>query len=402
MKNKVNLKKCLIRISLVIIAFLLTIVSINIYEYQKYITNYNNKLNAILSTIEEEYPNVSKTELIKILNSKENETSFIEDYGIKKDESIIEKNIINFKTFLVINIILVLIFTSLIIYLFLKYNKNKDKELENITKYIEEINHKNYKLNIDDNSEDELSILKNEIYKTTVMLNEQAENSLKDKINLKNSLSDISHQLKTPLTSILIMLDNIIDNPDMDKETRDEFIKDIKRDIVNINFLVQSLLKLSKFDSNTITFIKEETTLERIIEQAIENVSNLSDLKDITISKKYNSKRKISCDFMWQTEAITNIIKNALEHSHNSSEILIETEENNLYVEIKITNYGTEIDKKDIPHIFERFYKGKNLSPDSIGIGLSLSKTIIENDNGRVSVESEKGKGTTFIIKYFK
>ena len=141
---------------------------------------------------------------------------------------------------------------------FLKYNNSKDKKLKEITQYIEEINRKNYKLNIDDNTEDELSILKNEVYKTTIMLKEQAENSLNDKVNLKNSLSDISHQLKTPLTSITIMLDNIIDNPNMDQETRSEFIKDVKREITNINFLVQALLKLSKFDTNTIKFTNKE------------------------------------------------------------------------------------------------------------------------------------------------
>ena len=125
--------------------------------------------------------------------------------------------------------------------------------------------------------------MKNEVYKTTIMLKEQAENSLNDKVNLKNSLSDISHQLKTPLTSITIMLDNIIDNPNMDQETRSEFIKDVKREITNINFLVQALLKLSKFDTNTINFTKKEEKVVDILSTAIQNVSVLCDLKDIEI-----------------------------------------------------------------------------------------------------------------------
>lgn len=148
---------------------------------------------------------------------------------------------------------------------FLKYNKSKDKKLAEITRYIEEINNKNYKLDIDDNTEDELSILKNEIYKTTVMLKEVAENSRLDKANLKDSLSDISHQLKTPLTSITIMLDNILDNKDMDEDTRNDFIKDIKREIINVNFFVETLLKLSKLDANSIKFINKEEDIRKAI-----------------------------------------------------------------------------------------------------------------------------------------
>lgn len=400
MKNKIDLKNALTKILLIIIIFLILIVSLNIYEYKKYQIIYNNKINAVISKVEEKYPEITKDEIIEIINSKDETSKILQIYGLTENDTIIPENELTFKLLLIVNITLIILAITLIVFIFLKYNSKKDKELKNITKYIEQINNKNYKLDIDGMSEDELSILKNEIYKTTIMLKEQAENSQKDKVNLKNSLSDISHQLKTPLTSILIMLDNLIDNPEMDYSTRNEFIKSIKKDIININFLVQSLLKLSKFDSNTITFIKEETTTKEIIEKAVENVSNLSDLKNITINKKYKAKKKITCDYMWQTEAITNIIKNALEHSNNYSKILIETEENNLYSEIKITNYGTAIDKKDIPHIFERFYKGKNSSPDSIGIGLSLSKTIIENDNGRISVSSENDK-TTFTIKYF-
>lgn len=401
MKNKINLKNSLLKIFITVIIFVMSIILINIYEYQIYTSNYNDKLNSILMTVEEKYPNISKNDLIEILNSNNTTKSFIEEYGITKNESIINSNTSTFKNFLIINVFLILFFTILIIFIFLKYNKRKDHELDNITKYIEEINHKNYKLDIDENSEDELSILKNEIYKTTVMLNEQAENSLQDKINLKNSLQDISHQLKTPLTSINILLDNLIDNPDMDSATREDFIKQIKREITNITFLVQTILKLSKFESNTITFIKEEVSINKLIIETTKNVSSICDLKDIELKINNKCKNKISCDFKWQVEALTNILKNAIEYSNNGSTVLIECEDNNIYSEIKIKDFGVGMSKEDLLNIFKRFYKGKDSSKDSIGIGLSLAKAIIEKDNGRVVVESEKGQGTTFIIKYF-
>lgn len=401
MKNKINLKKTLLKILITIIIFLSSITIINIYEYYTYTSNYNSKLNSIIQTVHEEYPNISKNTLIKILNSSKQDNSFIEEYGISKNESIIKDNDKLLKKYLIINSVLILFFSILITLIFLKYNKRKDHELNNITKYIEEINHKNYKLNIDENSEDELSILKNEIYKTTVMLNEQAENSLKDKINIKKYLQDISHQLKTPLTSINILLDNLIDNPDMPKDTRDDFIMEIKREITNINFLVQNILRLSKFEANTIDFIEKETSIKEIINTSVKNVSNICDLKNIEIIINNKCKNKITCDFKWQVEALTNILKNAVEYSPNNSNVLVECSDNNLYSEIRIKDFGKGMSKEEQKNIFKRFYKGKDSSKDSIGIGLSLAKTIIEKDNGRVVVESKEEMGTTFIIKYF-
>ena len=249
-------------------------------------------------------------------------------------------------------------------------------------------------------TEDELSILKNEIYKTTVTLREAADNSNADKLNLKKSLEDISHQLKTPLTSILVMLDNIIDDPEMDAEVREEFIRSIKRETVNINFFVQAILKLSRFDSNTIHFIKEKIDLRALIDDIVQNVSALCDLRNITVAVEDECSAAIVCDRKWQTEAITNILKNSVDHSRDGGMVLIHCSQNTVYSMIEITDFGEGISEKDLPHIFERFYKGDNASPDGVGIGLALSKSIIEEDNGTVSVDSDSN-GTRFRIKYF-
>lgn len=403
MKNKIKLKKAITISIFIILIWTSIFVLFNIYQYKTYTNNFNNKIDAIINQIIKKYPDIEKHKIIEILNNEKTENSnILMDYGIDlKKDSIININDKYFNLFIMINIVILFLLCISLFIIFLEHNKLKDQELAEITKYIEEINKKNYKLNIDDNTEDELSILKNEIYKTTIMLKEQAENSMNDKINLKNSLSDISHQLKTPLTSINIMLDNIIDNPNMENKTRDEFIKDIKREITNINFLVQSLLKLSKLDSNTIKFINKDNKIIDILNEVVQNLSVLCDLKNIEIKIVGQEENTINCDRKWQVEALTNILKNSVEYSNVGKKIKVNYEKNKIYSQIEIIDNGKGIDKEDIGHIFERFYKGKNSSRDSVGIGLALAKTIIEKNNGVISVKSEIGKGTTFIIKYF-
>ena len=403
MSNKIELKKSII-ISLVItIIFSIFMAIINIYEYKEYTKNFNKNIASIIDVIQSKYPEISTDEIIGILNSEKiPQNNSLKKYGIdlEKNTVILENNKINNK-FIKIEIILLITTSTSLLIVFMLYERKQDKEIDKITKYLEAINDKNYTLKIDENSEEELSILKNELYKVTVMLRENASNTLKDKINLKRALEDISHQLKTPLTSILIILDNLIDNPEMDYQTRVEFLHDLKREATRIQSLIQSILKLSKFDSNTVQFIKQDIYLKQIIDEAIKNTGSLADLKNIKINVEGDKKIKLNCDLLWQIEAITNILKNCIEHSKENTQIDIKYNNNSVYSYITITDYGEGISKEDLPHIFERFYRGKNSSNESIGIGLSLSKTIIESNNGIVSVESNSDK-TTFIIKYFK
>ena len=402
MKNKIEFKKTITYSIVVIVIFNLIFLGFYNYQYRKYTYSFNEKINQIALAIRQKYPDIDKTEIVEILNNKSKNSDYLfSEYGIdlNKDSFVLE-NDNYFLKFLGLNLTLILALSVSLLFIFLKYNSSKDKQLKKITRYIEEINNKNYKLDIDENTEDELSILKNEIYKTTVMLKESAENSMQDKINLKDSLSDISHQLKTPLTSITIMLDNILETPNMDEITKTEFIKDIKRQIININFLVSSILKLSKLDACSINFINKEENIERIINYSINNVSALSDLKNVKINLNGNKESKIYCDFKWQVEAITNILKNCIEYYYENSKIDIFYEQNKMYSKVVIKDYGRGIEKKDLPHIFERFYKGKNSSSESVGIGLALSKSIIEKNNGYIIVDSEVNIGSTFTIKY--
>ena len=404
MKNKIELKKMCITSCIVIIIFLITF-SILIYkQYKTYTYNFNQKIAGIIDNVLEKYPDIEKREIVEILNSSDKTNNeILREYGIELDkDSVILENNTDFQKFIIIDINTLIVFILMLSIIFFKYNHSESKKINEITKYIEEINRGNYKLNIEENTEDELSILKNELYKITIMLKEVAENSQKDKTTLKDSLSDISHQIKTPITSILIMLDNILSDENMPEDIKKDFIKDIKREIINIKFLVESILKLSKIDSNSIKFIKKEVFIKDIINEAVKNVSMLSELKNIEIIVSGDDSIKTICDLKWQVEAITNILKNCIEHSYENKKIYINYNQNNMYTELKIEDNGTGIDAKDLPHIFERFYKGKNSSSDSVGIGLALSKSIIESNNGYIQVDSELNKGTTFIIKYLK
>lgn len=403
MKNKLRLKQYITSTLIVFICLFVMFLILNIYEYKTYTKNFNNKISAIVTLVKDRYPEITDKEIIEIINSnKQSDDSFFLKYGIDIDnKAVLLENDKSYHTFLIINMSFLIITIASLCILYFRYNYKRKNDIKDIIKYIEQINRRNYELEIDTISEDELSILKNEIYKTAVMLKEAALNSNKDKLNLKKSLEDISHQLKTPLTSILVLLDNLIDEPDMDSSIRNDFIIDIKRNVININFLVQALLKLSKFDANTVHFIKKENDLEMIVKEAIKNVSTLCDLRNINIKLNTLENAKVECDAKWQIEAITNIIKNAIEHSKDNSSIIINIDNNRVYSKIEVIDFGDGISKRDIKHIFERCYKGENATSNSIGIGLALAKTIIEEDKGTIAVESNESN-TKFTIKYFK
>lgn len=400
MKNKEKLKKFLIILSLYTIFIIFLTYSINKYEYQVYKDNFDTKITSIILKIKEDYPNITDEELYNILKSSKKDGKVLEQYSLTIDnKSLLKENDNKYQQFLVTNITIVFISTIFLIFLFLRFNAKKDREINKITKCLEEINKRNYKIDIEEMSEDELSILKNELYKVTIKLKEDAENSKQAKKDLKDTLADISHQLKTPITSVLIILDNIIDNPDMDKNTKEDFIRDIKRELLNINFLALNLLKLSKLDSNTVHFIKKEVSLDEIVTSSIKNIAPLCDLKNINIEKNISAHIKINCDLNWQVEALTNILKNCVEHSNENSKIEITASANKVYASMEIRDYGTGISPEDLPHIFERFYKGKDASFESVGIGLALAKKIIESNDGIIGVTSNN-QGTKFTIKY--
>lgn len=408
MINKTSIKQIIIPgIVLICIAILSFFIVITI-QNKKYEKIVNETISNFIDEIMEKYPETSEDDIIKILNDIENtneqkeKMKILKKYGYTNNLSYIKKLENEMYSNMKFNIVVICVFGILILTIVLIYNRKKEREIKKINKYLNEINNGNYELKIEENCEDELSKLKNELYKTTVLLRETAENREQEKINLSNSLADISHQIKTPLTSIRIMLDNIEENPDMDSKTREEFIEDISKQIEWISSLVISLLKLAKFDAGAIKMNDQEVNVKKLINHVLSNLAILLDIKNIKIEQKIDDDTIIKADYNWQLEALTNIIKNAIEHSNENGTIHIDVENNSVFVKIKIRDEGEGINKKDIKHIFDRFYKAKKSSENSIGIGLSLAKTIIEQENGYIKVDSEVDRGTTFEIKYLK
>lgn len=376
---------------------------INSLQYKKYLKTVNSKVNIIINEVIEKYPEVTEDDIMEILRSEETpQNNLLEKYGYDSDVAHIKELDKLIETNKKQNIIYIVVVELIALGIYIVYVISQEKKIKEINDYINGINNKNYTLKIEENNNSELSRLRNELYKTTVLLKETAELSVKEKENLSTAIADISHQLKTPLTSIRIMLDNIQDDPDMEKEVREDFLMEISKQIDWISSLVISLLKIAKFDAGTIKMENEEIHVQKLIDSVIGNLAILIELKEIEIITKIDEKAVFAADYKWQQEALTNILKNAIEHSNQKSKIYIEVENTSVFLKIKIRDEGQGISKIDQKHIFERFYKAKNSSENSIGIGLALAKTIIEKNNGYVKVDSEVGKGTTFEIKYLK
>ena len=398
MKEK-NHTKILILSSILLILFIIISAYFNIKQYKEYSTQANIKINNLMYLMKEK--GITDDEIFSILNN--NSEDIIHKYGIDINNDSILTNYNDIKSnYLKINILIIIIYTLINFIIYLYYHNKDRKKINEITNYIKEINRKNYYLDILDNNEDELSLLKNELYKITIMLKEQTENLKKDKINLKDSISDISHQLKTALTSISILLDNIIENPNMDKKTKDEFLYSIRKEVNNIQVLVQNLLKLSKFDADVVEFKNDKINVLNLLNKAVDRLEIIRELKNILININCDKKIYFNGDFTWEVEAISNILKNSIEYSNNNSSIDINVEDNPFYVKITIIDYGIGMNESDLKNIFKRFYKGENSTSSSVGIGLNLSKKIIEKDNGFIIASSIENSGTTFEIKYMK
>ncbi|WP_368652916.1 sensor histidine kinase [Ornithinibacillus sp. 4-3] len=297
-------------------------------------------------------------------------------------------------------VVIVAITSILLISAMLIFTNWRYRRIKQLSSYLRKISAGDYRLDVRDNHEGELSILKSDIYKVTKMLSDHQSLLQEDKIQLMDAISDISHQLKTPLTSMTVMTD-LLKQDNLPQEKRIEFVHHIQTQLERIEWLVSSLLTLSKIDAGAIQFKEDPIYVKDIIDSLLDSLAIPIEIKELDININGSETASFQGDEKWTKEALLNIMKNNIEHLAEGGKISISFEENPLYTEIVIRDNGQGISKEDLPYIFKRFYRGKNANENSVGIGLAIAHQIITKQNGAIDVTSQAGIGTTFHVKLY-
>ena len=315
--------------------------------------------------------------------------------GITFIMSIVAFNINVFAGFLLVlnNLILTVVIMSI--------DKKRFEKISKLTETVDMILHSNEFIVLEDNEEGEFAILESEIRKMTVRIREGAYLLQKEKIYLTDSIADISHQLRTPLTTINLLM-SFLQKRELSNVDRIKYVAEINSHLKRIDWLISSLLKISKIDAGTAIMKKERVPVASVIAKAAESIMVPLEIREQLFDYVSMGNESFMGDLNWTVEAISNIIKNCMEHTPNGGHIAVVAKENTLYTSIEISDNGPGINSDDLPHIFERFYKGKGSDDSSVGIGLALSRMIIQNQNGSIKVQNRKEGGSLFTIKFYK
>ena len=404
MNNK-EIKKVILLQTIMLIIFLV----FSLLIHNQLTINMKNELikheEKLISSLAEKHPqleeDIVKTILLNEGNSEQGRL-LLQKYGLNNADDLlsinafsnIEKNLNNRLIKYEVTFFIIIILT------FLHHLYKVDKKIKETVYYMNEVLNGNYTIDIRDYKEDSISYLKNEIYKMAVILKEKTNNEIKEKQQLEQFLSDISHQIKTPLTSMYVIND-LLGNDKLSKKDKREFLQKNQKQLERIEWLVTTLLKISRLESGTAILKTDKVNIKELLEEIKNDLAIPLELKRQNLIIK-GKDAIIKVDYNWTLESISNIIKNAHEHTLENGNIQVEIQDNPLYTEIKIKDDGVGINKEDLPHIFKRFYKGKTSSKESIGIGLHMAKEITEKQNGIINVSSIIDEGTTFTIKFYK
>jgi len=282
----------------------------------------------------------------------------------------------------------------LFLFSFRYWHRKSDARIQALTRYLEKINTGGQGL-LFESSDDEFSKLQDEIYKTVTALYQTREEALTARNNFAENLSNIAHQLKTPITSISLTVQ-------MTKEhLGDTRAMEIKRQINRLMHLEEALLLLSRMDAGTLVFDRKPTDVFTILSLAADNLYELSIQKGVLIDVPEMGEIHINADLHWTMEAVMNLMKNCMEATETDTAVHCSYEKNPLYVQIRIWDEGEGFAKEDLPHLFERFYRGEKAKNTGIGIGLSLSKAIIEMQNGIIRAFNLPNSGACFEIRFY-
>ena len=357
--------------------------------------------DSLVTEIVRQYPDVEE-ETIRQMTSDgvaSQKESVLKKYGIEEDNFLPKRTGGNQQVMIVGGVtgILFLVCAGCV-GIFLYAMKRQRKQIEELEQYCEEVLQETATLNLRDNEEGRFSLLKNKVYDITVLLREKNQLLEKNKKETERLIADISHQLKTPITSL--RMTNEILYMDMSSEKRMRFLDNMQADLLKIEWFVKTILNLAKLDSKTLTLKREETMAAELSEKMIDSFKIFCEVSGCRIASSGEEDITLWCDKKWLLEALHNILKNALEHG--AAHIGLLWSETNLYTKLEITDDGEGIEKEELPHIFERFYKMKGSREDSMGLGMAFTKSMIAYQNGEVKVKSKKDEGTTFIVKIYK
>ena len=275
------------------------------------------------------------------------------------------------------------------------------REIRHLSAYLSRVYAGGKPLDIRDNREGELSVLKNDLYKITCVLEREAEQLYADKDYLAQALANISHQLKTPLTG-LIMMNDLLQDEALPAAKRREFLESSGEQLARIQWLVSALLTLSRIDAAVVTFKKEKVAIRDLLRRAAGPLEVAMEAAGVTLEVDCPAALFWQGDEAWTAEAVSNVLKNALEHSPAGGTITVRAAENPLHTEIVITDEGPGLAQEDLPNLFQRFYKGRDKPAGSVGIGLALAKSILQSQNGDIFARNAPEGGAQFVIKLYK
>ena len=253
----------------------------------------------------------------------------------------------------------------------------------------------------DEYKEGELSVLSAEIHKMTIRLREQNAELLREKQFAKEALEDISHQLRTPLTSVMMIL-GLMNTSGLAEKERMEYLRDLYELLARMKWLIETMLSLSRIEADAVRFAKEPVPCRKLLEQSVEIVSVTAELKGVEIQTEINGEPELTGDLHYTSEAIVNLLKNAIEHTPEGGTVTVSANENNIFSQITIADTGEGIPEKELPHIFERFYRSSEYSKNGFGIGLAFAKKVISAQNGSLKAANRKPHGAVFDIRFYK
>ena len=301
------------------------------------------------------------------------------------------------------NVIIILLIVILIAqFLITRMRKREvEKQIEDLISYLMRVQDRLDLPEMEHFREGQLSILQSEIYKVVVLLREAYSEELSQKRYMSDMLSDISHQIKTPISAITIMTD-LLEEPELLDEQRLDYADKIDKQAKRITWLIRNLLTLAQLQADVLELKKEPVPVKDILREIQDSLEIMAELKGVQLICESDAAICISCDKHWMTEALLNIVKNSVEHTNEGGTVKVQVVQDTIATHIHVVDDGEGIDSEHLPHIFERFYKADNASANSVGIGLAMAKQIILKQNGTITVESKKGVGTDFYIKLFR